>query len=71
MNVCTIPLGLGVKYVSDQRAISELIDGEMILYDKQLVIAYVHLFVYRTEEDENEINHEKDGHISELCPHEH
>ena len=62
-------LGLGVKYVSDQRAMSELIDGMAMLhslYHRQLM----YIYLCRTKEDENEISYEKEGHISELGPHE-
>ena len=64
-----LPIGLGVKYVSDQRTISELIDGEMTLQGWYLII--VHIYSCRTKEDENEISFEEEGHIPELRPYEH
>ena len=58
-------IGLGVKYVSDQRTMSELIDGEMILQGKHFYNSR------RIKENENGISFKKEGHIPKLRPHEH
>ena len=58
-------IGLGVKYVSDQRTMSELIDGEMMLQGKHFYNSC------RTKKNENGIGFKEEGHIPKLRPHEH
>ena len=59
-----------MKYVSDQRTMSELIDGEIKLKGKHLGYC-IHLYSCRTKENENGISFTKAGHIPKLRPHEH